>query len=362
MSDPLTSKKVLVIDDERVILDMITERLSMDEGYDVLTCEDPQAALSILSLTPVNAIITDISMPKLNGLQLLEEVANFDPKIPVILMTGYSDQERMRAAIKLGAFDFLRKPFQMAELSIAVKQALEKNALLIQNYKYQKDLEALVLQRTLALAEANERLEKNYVNTIHAMVNTIEANDPVWRGHSERVTALSLMLGRELGLSSDELKVLRIGTLLHDLGKIGIYKPLLDKVSPLSDDEYEMIKEHPTIGARIIGPIGLPTQVSEIILQHHEWCDGNGYPQGLSVDMISPLARITAIADAFDAMTGQRPYREIIDPCQACDEIRKNLGTQFDPEAGMVFCSNLDQIQKVLQDGNHLRESIYRDL
>lgn len=362
MNDALTRKKVLVIDDERAILDMVLERLSMDEGYDVLTCEDPQAALSILSLTPVNAIITDISMPKLNGLQLLEEVANFDPNIPVILMTGYSDQERMRAAIKLGAFDFLRKPFQMAELSITVKQALEKNALLEQNRRYQKELEALVLKRTLALNEANERLEKNYINTIHAMVNTIEANDPLTRGHSERVTAISLMLGRELGLGTDDLKMLRIGTLLHDLGKIGIYRPVLDKKDPLSDAEFEHIKEHPTIGARIIGPIGLPQPVSDIILQHHEWCDGRGYPQGLRDESISPLARIAAIADAFDAMTGQRPYRVNLDANQACREIKQNLGTQFDPLAGVVFCQRLHEITRVLQDENRLRDTIYMEL
>lgn len=362
MNPDKPGKRIVLIDDEPLILAGIRDQLSNLGNCEVLTFGDPQLALESIRSHTVNAIITDISMPGMSGLELLGAVSAIDPKIPVILITGFSDSEKMRSAIKGGAFDFLRKPFNMTELLITVKQALEKNELLIQNETYRVHLESLVEQRTLALFEANGKLENHYINTIHAMVNTIEANDIYTRGHSERVTALSLMLGRHMGLGSDELKLLRIGTLLHDLGKIGIYKPVLDKKSTLTDEEYEQVKQHPVIGARIIRPIGLPEAVHDIILQHHEWQDGSGYPNGLQGEMISPLARITAIADAYDAMTGQRPYRVNLDPRQATREIEDNLGVQFDTQVGSIFCANLKSMVDVLGDLPAMREQIYQTI
>jgi len=172
------------------------------------------------------------------------------------------------------------------------------------------------------------------------MVNAVEANDIYTRGHSERVTLISVMMGRMLKLDIENLKLLRIGALLHDLGKIGIYKTLLTKDNVLTDSEYELIKQHPIIGERIISPIGLPAEVHDIILQHHEWYGGGGYPYGKRGNQISPLARIVAIADSYDAMTSQRAYRQNFDPLSASLEIKNNLGKQFDPEYGKMFCEN----------------------
>jgi putative nucleotidyltransferase with HDIG domain len=357
----MSSKTILVIDDDLPLLQVIRDNLSYIPDLEIITCESSAAGLEAIAYRQVNTIITDINLPEMNGLELLEKVRDLDHKIPVILITGFSDAARMRTAIQLGAFDFLRKPFAMTELLITVKQALEKNELLIENEAYHKNLEQLVQQRTLELFAAKSKLEKHYLNTMHAMVNAIEANDIYTRGHSERVTAISLLLGKMAGVTSSELSQLRIGTILHDLGKIGIYKPIWDKPDQLSDDEYDQMKQHPLIGARIIDPIGLPKAVHEIILQHHERLDGSGYPLGLKGETISPLARIAAVADAYDAMTSKRRYRKNIAPLAACEEIHKHLNTQFDHSIGKMLCDNLKQITSVLTEPTALRVQLQEE-
>ncbi len=358
----MTPKRILVIDDETVMLDCIKENLDYISELEVVVSSDPRQALELLESSDFKTIITDINMPQLSGLQLLKQVADKDDKIPVILITCFGDLNKMRTAIQLGAFDFLRKPFDMSELLVAVKQALEKNELLIQNELYQQNLELLVHKRTLELSEAKNKLEKHYLNTMHAMVNAIEANDIYTRGHSERVTAISLLIGRELGLGTEEKKQLRIGTILHDLGKIGIYKPIWDKADKLSEHEYQEMKQHPLIGARIIDPIGLPKAVHDVILQHHERIDGTGYPLGIPDAEISLLAKIAAVADAFDAMTSQRSYRQQADFLTASQEIHRNLDTQFDAYVGKVFCERIDEVVTLLSDPEALKSELYREL
>jgi len=173
------------------------------------------------------------------------------------------------------------------------------------------------------------------------------------------VTALSMMLGKAMGLEEEQLKILRLGSLLHDLGKIGVFKTVLDKTSRLSDEEYDMVRHHPLIGARIIEPIGLPDEVSMVILQHHEWHNGNGYPDGIKGSEIHPLARIVAVADAFDAMTSQRPYREQLGFAEAAREIESQLSIQFDPVVGKTFCANLLDLTGILTRDSELKNVVF---
>ncbi|MDP2173757.1 MAG: response regulator [Candidatus Cloacimonadaceae bacterium] len=352
-------KRILVVDDDDLMLEMLMDCLSITGEYETIGSKEALTALELIEREPFNAIITDINLPGLSGLELLKHVTRKDAKIPVILITGYSDPERMRMAIQLGAFDFLRKPFDMSELLIRVKQAIEKNQLMLQNDLYQHHLELVVQQRTMELFATNAKLENHYINTIHAMVNTIEAMDIYTHGHSERVTAVSILLGKYLGLSIEDLKLLRIGALLHDLGKIGVNKPLLEKTAVLSPDEFDLMKLHPSIGARIVDPIGLPAEVHDIILQHHERWDGSGYPNGIKSEEISPLARITAIADAYDAMTSKRPYRDAMTSHSACREIEDNLGKQFDQHIGAMLIKKIAGIQELLKDQVNLRQHIF---
>ncbi|MDD4309466.1 MAG: HD domain-containing protein, partial [Candidatus Cloacimonetes bacterium] len=291
--------------------------------------------------------------------EILAQVANREPNTPVILITGESDTAKLRSAMQLGAFDFLRKPFEIAELLIAVKQALQKNYLMIQNENYRNNLESIVEQRTMELYAAKTLLEKHYLNTILAMVNAMEANDIYTRGHSERVTLLSIMLGKTLNLDIEELKLLRIGALLHDLGKIGIYNSLLDKDHALTLGEFEIMKQHPIIGEKIIKPIGLAAPIHDIILQHHEWFGGGGYPYGISGEKISHLARIVTVADSYDAMTSVRSYRDNLDPQSAQNEIRSKIEEQFDPIFALAFCGNFHSIIEPVTNSTATKELLF---
>ncbi|HNQ44138.1 MAG TPA: response regulator, partial [Candidatus Cloacimonadota bacterium] len=341
-------KNILVIDDDKAMLDCI--RLSMDAftEYRITTCNNPLEALAMLEDTEFSTIITDIDMPQISGLDVLKTVSENYPNIPVILITGSSEPETMRKAIHLGVYEFLKKPFEISDLLVTVKQGVEKNHLMIQNEMYKNHLETLVDQRTQELYQAQQKLETGYLNTIHAMVNAMEANDIYTRGHSERVTAISIGLGKVMEIPSIDLQNLRIGALLHDLGKIGIVSNVLNKEQSLTKSEYDIIKQHPTIGAKIISPIGLPQDVHNIILQHHEWFNGSGYPNGFSGEAISLLARIVSIADSFDAMTSKRPYRRNLEYKSAFQEIINNLFVQFDPTIGKTFIDHQKDILQVL--------------
>ena len=352
-------KQILIVDDDLAILDCIRMSLQKDFPCRITACSDSREALELLESNIFNVVISDIAMPNLSGFQLLEYINKLNPNIPVILITGEANPEKIRSAVQLGAFDILHKPFELSDLHISVKQALHKNSLLLQNEMYRLNLEELVEKRTKELYIAQCQLEKNYLNTIHAMVNAMEANDVYIRGHSERVTVLSIMLGKIIGLDAEDLKLLRIGAILHDLGKIGIYDTLLNKKGSLTSSEYEMVKQHPVIGAKIIRPIGLPTPVYEIILQHHEWFNGKGYPYGLTGNQISPLARIVTIADAYDAMTSKRAYRENLDAESARQEVMNNVGIQFDPDYGRVFFDYYSQIIEPVSDSPAIQNLLF---
>lgn len=325
------SIKILVVEDDRSMLELIGSALTLREKYEVVLASDSESALQKLTQNSFNAVISDINLPGMNGLELLSRISLIDSKVPVILITGYAEVSIMQSAIKLGVFDFLRKPFNLSELQISIRQAVLKNQLLVQNELYTNQLEQLVEQKARELWEANNLLEMNFARTVLAMINALEACDIYTRGHSERVTNISLIIGQTMNLSAQEIKSLRTGAIFHDLGKIGIYPTLLNKPATLTTEEYNLIRQHPSIGEKIIKPIALDNEISNIVVQHHERFDGKGYPHGLMNHDISNLAKIVAIADAYDAMTSMRIYRDILSHEQAYEEIIRCSGSQFDP-------------------------------
>ncbi len=322
---------ILVVDDDQTMLDLIGSALTSREQYEVILAADSESALKHMATQAFDTVISDINLPGMNGLDLLSRINIIDPKIPVILITGYAEISTMQAAIKLGVFDFLKKPFSISELQISVRQAVQKHELLVKNDLYTEKLESLVKQKAKELFEANFLLEINFARTVLAMINALEACDIYTRGHSERVTNISLIIGQTMNLSAVEIKSLRTGAIFHDLGKIGIYPSLLNKSATLSVEEIKLIRQHPLVGEKIIKPIALDKSICEIVSQHHERHDGNGYPWGLKGHDISLLAKIVAIADAYDAMTSLRNYRQILTHEDASVEIVKCSGTQFDP-------------------------------
>jgi len=323
--------KILVVDDDISMLDMISQALTNREKCDVTVAADSETALTYLTNESFDAVISDIKMPDMDGLDLLSRINIIDNKLPVILITGFAEVQTMQAAIKLGAFDFLRKPFALSELHISVKQALQKRQLMLKNEEYTQHLELLVQEKVKELFEANKLLELNFIRTVLAMINALEASDIYTKGHSERVTNISLLIGQTMKLSESQIKTLRTGAIFHDLGKIGIYQALLHKPATLSIDELSLIRQHPMIGEKIIKPIAINEEISNIVVQHHERFDGLGYPYGLKSHEISTLSKIVTIADAYDAMTSSRSYRGLLTHTQACDEIKRCSGSQFDP-------------------------------
>lgn len=246
--------RILVIDDDIAILDCIRMSLQHERDYTVSTVNDPQQALQMIYDNDFATVISDVVMTKLSGLDILKAVRAYDDKIPVILITGSCDEETMRQSIRLGVYEFLKKPFEISDLIVTVRQALETHQLRVQNSEYKDRLQSLVLERTVELMETRAKLENSYLNTIHVMVNTLEVNDIYTLGHSERVTAIAVGLGKAAGLSLEELRELRIGALLHDLGKIGVMSDVLNKEQSLTNIEYDTIKRHPIIGAKIVAP------------------------------------------------------------------------------------------------------------
>ena len=362
LEEPNKPGKILIIDDDSSILSIIETILSEEPDLEIKSLENPLDALQHISTQEVNVILTDIKLPGMTGIELLERVGKFNPGIQVILMTGYLEAEVMRRAIQLGAFDFLHKPFDYNELILTVRQALEKYRLLKQNELYHSRLEQLVEHRTLELIQAKAKLENHYLNAINSMINAIEVSDVYTVGHSERVTAISLILGQLMKFSSEELRYLRIGAMLHDLGKVGGINALITKPQRLNGNEYEMVKQHPLYGAKIVEPLGLPQTVSDVILQHHERPDGKGYPNGIVKDQISIYAKIVSIADSYDAMTSQRAYRNNLPPSEALEEIRSKSGTQFDPEITELFVHHFNRILDTLASKVTLNKELFRQL
>jgi putative nucleotidyltransferase with HDIG domain len=355
-------RKILIIEDDLSMLRCVQTMLRELPLTEILTTSSPEDALNILSSEPISVVVSDICMPGYSGIDLLERIYKFNPNIQVILMTGMMEASVMRRAIQLNAFDFLRKPFEAAELMLTVKQALNKNQLLVQNTLYQNKLEMLVEKRTVELLQAKSQLETHYLNAINSMINAIEVSDVYTVGHSERVTTISLLLGRLLKLDAEELRYLRIGAMLHDLGKIGRINALVTKNHRLSRDEYDQIKQHPVHGAKIISPLGLPKAVNDIILQHHERQDGTGYPYGIKGDKISSYAKIVSVADSYDAMTSRRAYRTNLEPRAAAEELLENSGTQFDPIVVRTFYREFDLILKTISSKTSLNEELFSSI
>ncbi len=325
-------KHILLVDDEETILEIMQETLE-DNGYKVTAVSNPTKLKELVEKLDIDTVVTDIQMPHMDGLTLLKLIKQYDKKLPVIMITGFADLNNLMKSFRLGAYDYLKKPFSMNELLITVDKAVEKRDLQLQIEQYYDILEERVIEKTKELVVANQKLEENLLGTILAMINALEASDEYTRGHSERVTAISMMIGQQMNLDSETLKVLRLGSVLHDIGKLGISHRILRAPRKLDPLEYEEMKEHPTIGVKIIRPIDLEEEVFNIVGQHHERIDGNGYPNRLAGDQISFLARIVAVADTYDAITSDRPYRKALSAETAISEIMKHADVQFDRKA-----------------------------
>ncbi|MBI5642375.1 MAG: response regulator [Deltaproteobacteria bacterium] len=343
-------RNIFIVDDEEPIRKVLNTHLTK-EGFNVIQTQGGNGVFETLTQNTFDLVISDIRMPEVDGIRVLEFVkANFDT-VPVVMLTGLTDISIAIDVMKKGAFDFLMKPVKKDELMAVVHKALltrdllERNKELeVENKEYQLFLEQKVRERTKELNSKAMELQRAYgvlksmnIQFVNVLAETIEAKDRHTRGHCNRMRYLCVELGRQAGLSPEDLETLEYASLLHDLGKIGINEAVLNKEGPLTGDECTHIKAHTEIGEKILIGIPLMEQVAKIIVAHHENFDGTGYPRNLKGDDIPFCSRIIAVADIYDAMSSDRPYRKGLPLEAVIEEMRRVSGTQLDPELVGIF-------------------------
>ena len=328
--------RILVVDDDPAIRDLLTTKLKLS-GFISFSCDSGEAALKVLSQESFDGIISDLNMPGISGLDLLKEARRLVPRTAFLMATGVSDTALGVAAMKEGAADYILKPFQMEAVVVSLRRALETKRMEAELEEYRNRLEGMVEQRTIQLRSAMQRIEITYDETLEALAAALDLRDIDTAGHSRRVTRYSLEMAKRLNFSSDQLKQLERAANLHDIGKIGIPDSILLKPGKLSPEETAIMRTHVRIGYDLMSRVAFLASAAEIVLTHHEFYDGTGYPQGLAGEEIPLGARVFAVADTMDAMMSDRPYRQGRSYAVARAEIEHESGRQFDPHVVATF-------------------------
>jgi putative two-component system response regulator len=353
MSDP---KRILVVDDvdhNRTLMENLVRSL----GYEVETAREGHEALAKLPLD-IDLILLDVMMPGIDGYEVARRVradGSFSD-LPIIMVTALDSREDRVRAVEAGANDFIAKPVDRTELLVRVSSQLRLKEAQDALKRSHLDLEQKVEQRTHALrlalqtaADAQLKTYEAHLDTIQRLVLAAEYKDHATAEHIQRMSRFAIVLARALRLPPGEIEILRHAIPMHDVGKIGIPDSILLKPGKLSEEEREIMNSHTVIGGRILG--GSPSdllQAGEVIaLSHHEWWDGGGYPRRLRGEEIPLSGRICTLADVFDALTSDRPYRPALSNEEALEIMREGRGTQFDPRLFDVFLAHLDDLFEV---------------
>lgn len=306
-------------------------RLMESDGFSCVEAGTGADALHILERLPVTLVLTDLRMPQMDGIELLRQVRARWPDVAVVMITAVADVEVAVSCLSIGAMDYLTKPFHLEEVRARVRQSLEKRRLILENRGYQEGLEDKV-------AVQARRMEEIFLGGIQALAEALEVKDPYTRGHSVRVSRYSSAIARTMGFAPELVRQIELGGQVHDIGKIGVREDVLNKPSRLTDEEYHHIMTHPVVGWKILSPLisDVPL-ILNVVRSHHERFDGRGIPDGLGGTEIALEARIAAVADAFDAMTSVRPYRQGLTLADSVAEIERCSGAQFDPQVVQAF-------------------------
>jgi cyclic di-GMP phosphodiesterase len=318
------SSYCLIVDDEPALRQVLVH-LMRGAGFTCLEAGNGEDALATLERHDITLVMSDLRMPKLDGIGLLEQIRRRWPDTAVVMITAVSDVEVAVSALASGAMDYLTKPFHLEEVRARVAQALEKRRLVLENRGYQERLQEKVTSQA-------RRLEELFLASVQSLAEALEVKDPYTRGHSVRVSHYSVVIAKEMGLNAELLRRIELGGHVHDIGKIGVREDVLNKPGKLTNDEYQHIMTHPMVGWKILAPLlGDMPEALNIVRSHHERFDGRGIPDRLVGTDIPLEARIAAAADSFDAMASDRPYRPGLSMDHAIAEIVRCSGTQFDP-------------------------------
>jgi putative two-component system response regulator len=322
--------RILVVDDEETIR-LALGRFLRARGYEVHAVAAGQAALDAIAPGAYALMLCDVRMPGLSGLDVVPRARQLDPDLAVVMLSAVNDAPTARNALTQGAADYLVKPVELAVLLQAVEKALHQRSLLLGRQEVERTIREEVAQRTDELEREKSALRDVSVQVADALVTAMEAKDLTFRGTSARVADLASSISAELGLDEDTIEDVRLAGRLHDVGKIGLREAVLSKPSALTDEEYAHVKEHVRIGLEILAPLRHLGSVLRFVADHHERWDGKGYPQGLAGDDISLGGRILAAADAYEAVTSARTYREAMTQEQALAHLSRLAGSLLDP-------------------------------
>lgn len=322
---------VAVVDDDMTNLQLVGHTLSKDQMR-VSALKSGEALIRFLSENTPDLILLDVRMPGMDGFETMEKIQLFGGNIamiPVIFLTADDDEETEKKGLTLGAMDFIKKPIMPEVLSLRVRHTIE--LIRLQNHLHQE-----VDKKT----EENERM---FIHVVRSLAEAIDAKDTYTNGHSSRVAEYSRMIADRAGYSDRMKSDIYMMGLLHDVGKIGVPDEVINKPAKLTDEEFELIKKHPVIGSRILNNIQEKPRLATGARWHHERYGGGGYPDGLSGVDIPEEARIIAVADAYDAMTSRRSYRDVLPQQRVRDEIENGRGTQFDPHFADIMLQLIDE-------------------
>ncbi|MBL7081184.1 MAG: HD domain-containing protein [Candidatus Omnitrophica bacterium] len=348
---------ILLIHDSPTISLYLKEELRK-QGYSLTQESDANVALDILKENNFDLVIMKFNMAQIPGLELLKTIKKINTDVVITVIFEETDPAFRDEVLTLGAYEVFTKPINLQNLTFVIKKGVQLHSLLQSHRHFQKTLQeqnmTLSKQNTLLskrieeatrnLSRLYDDLRSTYMRTIRALAHAIDARDHYTHRHSENVTKYAVAIAQELGLGIREIDLIRQACELHDLGKIGIRDGVLNKPGPLTKEERIEVQKHPLLAVQILEPLSFLGDVIDLVKHHHEQCDGKGYPDGLKGEQIPLGARILHLADAYDAMRSERPYRGALPKREVLYELKKNSGTQFDTRVVEAFLKVVDKI------------------
>jgi putative nucleotidyltransferase with HDIG domain len=325
--EPVT---LLVVDDEEPIRNAL-RRFLVQQGYEVAIAASGEEALAVIQRQRITGMLLDVNMPGISGVDLVPQIMELEPTIALLMLTAVNDATSAALCMQRGAYDYLIKPIDLGHLSRAIHHALQRRHTQLEGQQINQWLKEEVAARVAERRLEQVNQERISVATLEALVNALEAKDPYLRGHSARVADLSAMVAAQMSLADEQIEAVRTGGRLHDIGKIGIREEVLNKQGPLTEAEYDHVKQHVTVGSQILAPLLHLKDVIGFVRSHHERWDGKGYPDRLKGEAIPVGARIIGAVEIYDALTTARPYQEKMPAEVAVERMRDLVGTVIDP-------------------------------
>lgn len=324
------TKRLLIVDDEETIR-LALGKFLRSLGYEVVTADCGPAALELLDRQRFTLMLCDIRMPGMSGVEVVTKASQLDADMAIMMLTAVNDAPTATEALAHGAMDYLMKPIELTDLQTAVDRALHKRDLTIEQRNVERMIREEVALRTEELEREKHALRTMTISIAETLINAMEAKDIYLRGHSQRVAEMGASMAEALNLDADTVENIRLAGRLHDVGKIGIREEVLNKPGKLTPEEFEHIKTHVKIGMDILAPLKHIGIALRYVQDHHEHWDGAGYPRQIAGEAISVGGRILAAADAFDALTSKRAYRDPLTPEATIELLRAEVGRLLDP-------------------------------